>query len=202
MRNLTGNNSGRFRKTMTVGLIPLLLLAILPGCVARHMPDWSRVQDMKPDTETHVRLYDRGASDPVKGRFLSATDNSLTLKSDDGQSETFQRQDIREILRYREWGQRWPGWLAFGIAVAVGGNAFRAEADFTPGAQVLFGVAIPVGIAIPFFFGSKMQGIYEIHPEHRDWHPQGTSSATVAPSPLLGATPPASNHDEAVTKSR
>lgn len=146
--------------------------------MTRHWPNWSRVQDVKPDTQTHVRPYDRGASDLVKGRFLSAAERSLTLQYEEGQAETFQRQDIRKILRYREWGQRWPGWLAFGIAVAFGGNAFRAEADFTPGAQVLFGVALPVGIAIPFFFGSKMQGIYEIHPEHSDWHPPGAGSAT------------------------
>ena len=164
------------QRITATGLVPLLLLAVLPGCVAKHMPDWSKVQAMKPDTETHVRLHDKGVPGPVKGRFLSATENSLTLKYEGGQTETFQRKGIRKILRYREWGQRWPGWLAFGIAVAFGGNAFRSDADLTPGRQVLFGVAIPVGIAIPFFFGSKMQGIYEIHPEHGDWYPQGKSS--------------------------
>ena len=34
------------------------------------MPDWSGVRDVKPDMETQVRLYDKKASDPAKGRFL------------------------------------------------------------------------------------------------------------------------------------
>ena len=113
------------------------------------MPDWSRARDVKPDRETHVRLYDQGASDPIKSRLLSATENSLTLQREEGQARTLQRKSIRKILRYREWGQRCRT-VAFGIAVAVGGNAFGAEADFAPGAQVLFGVAIPVGIAFSF----------------------------------------------------
>ena len=37
-------NDGRFRTITATGLIPLLLLMGLPGCVARHMPDWSKVQ--------------------------------------------------------------------------------------------------------------------------------------------------------------
>lgn len=52
------------------------------------MPDWPRARDVKPDRETHVRLYDQGASDPIKSRFLSATENSLTLQHEDGQAGT------------------------------------------------------------------------------------------------------------------
>ena len=41
--------------------------------------------------------------------------------------------------------------------------------------STLIGVVIPVAIATPFFFGSKMGGIYEVPPDHRDGFPQGTS---------------------------
>lgn len=179
MKNLTRLNGRRFRATTVTGLVPLLLLASLPGCVARHMPDWSKVQGVKPDAQTEVQLYEEAApqgSLKMKGRFLAATNDSVTLKLEDGQTNTFQKKHIRKILAHRELGKRWPGWLALGISLAFGLQTMRAEADFVPGAQVLFGVALPVGISIPFFLGSKMGGIYEVPPEHRDWHPQGESS--------------------------
>ena len=52
------------------------------------MPDGSGARDVKPDRETYVRLYDQGASDPIKSRFLSATENSLMLQHEDGQAGT------------------------------------------------------------------------------------------------------------------
>ena len=179
MRNLTGNHTERSRKAMAAGLVPLLLLVALPGCVARHMPDWSRVQAVNRDTRTEVQLYRDSTltgARKIKGRFLSATDDSVTLKFETGQIETVPRNKVRKVLAERELGKRWPGWLALGISLAVGANAFRAEADFVPGAQVLIGLAIPIGISIPFFLGSKMGGIYEVPPDQRDWYPQGTSS--------------------------
>ena len=53
----TRNNRGFFRKTTTTGLALLLFLSILPGCAARHMPDWSRVQAVPPKTKTEAQLY-------------------------------------------------------------------------------------------------------------------------------------------------
>ena len=185
MRNLMRNNDGHFRTITATGLVPLLLLTGLPGCVARHMPDWSKVQAVAPETTTEVQLYEDSApqgSRKIKGRLLSATGESVTLKLKDGQIETFQRKKVRKVLAQREFGKRWPGWLALGISLAFGLNAFKAEADFTPAASTLFGVVIPVAIATPFFFGSKMGGIYEVPPNHRDWFPQGTVSTLLDPS--------------------
>ena len=179
MRNLTRNDSGRVRRIVATGLVPLLLLVSVPGCVARHMPDWSKVQSVAPDTKTEVQLYKEGTSQrsrKIQGRLLSATSDSMTLKFKDGQIGTFQKKKIRKVLAQRELGKRWPGWLALGISLAFGMQTMRAEADFVPSAQVLFGVALPVGISIPFFLGSKMGGIYEVPPEHRDWYPQETRS--------------------------
>ena len=170
------NNDGRFMTIVATGLVPLLLLTSLSGCVARHMPDWSKVQAVAPETTTEVQLYEDSApqgSRKIKGRLLSATGESVTLKLKDGQIETFQRKKVRKVLAQREFGKRWPGWLALGISLAFGRKTMRAEADFVPSAQVLFGVALPVGISIPFFLGSKMGGIYEVPPKHREWFPQG-----------------------------
>ena len=177
--------SGRFRKATAAGLVPILLLVALPGCVARHMPDWSRVQAVKPDTKTEVQFYRdstlKGAR-KIKGRFLSATDDSVTLKLKGGQTETFQRKKVRKILAQRAFGKRWPGWLALGIALGVG-VGFK-DGDFTDSGKVVIGAIFPVAIAIPFFLGSKMGGIYEIPPNHRDWFPQESNSpATDAKKP-------------------
>ena len=84
MTTPTRNNGGFFRKTTTTGLALLLFLSILPGCAARHMPDWSRVQAVPPKTKTEAQLYKDKASKgsrKVKGRFDSATTDSLTLSA-------------------------------------------------------------------------------------------------------------------------
>ena len=57
MRSLTSTNGGWLRNTTAGGLVPLLLLASLLGCTARHLPDWSTVQAVKPNTKTEVTLY-------------------------------------------------------------------------------------------------------------------------------------------------
>ena len=92
MRNLTRNNDRWFER---------ITAAVLPGCVARHMPDWSKVQAVSSDTPTELQLYKEEApreSRKIKGRFLSATGDSVTLKLKDGQVETFQRKTIRKLL--------------------------------------------------------------------------------------------------------
>ena len=203
MRKLTGHDGRRFRRIMAAGLAPLLLLVALPGCVTRHMPDWSRVQAVVPETKTEVHLYKDSAPQgarKIKGRFLSATDDSVTLKLKGGQTETFQRKKVRNVLAQRAFGKRWPGWLALGISLGVG-LGFR-DGDFTDSGKVVIGAIIPVAIATPFFLGSKMGGIYEVPPNHRDWYPQGTSSATADPNDGQEAPPPANNPNEADSKSR
>lgn len=52
------------------------------------MPDGSRARDVKPEREIQVQLYDQGASDPIKSRFLAATANPLALQHEDGQART------------------------------------------------------------------------------------------------------------------
>ena len=177
MRNLTRNNTRGLRRITATGLVPLLLLTALPGCVARHMPDWEKVQDVAPDTKTEVQLYEDSANQgqrKIKGRFVSAAGASVTLKLKDGQIETFQRKKVRKVLAHRELGKRWPGWVALGISLGLCSGFWST--DFTPAVQALFGVVTPVAISSAFFYGSRMGGIYEVPPKHRDWFPPGANS--------------------------
>lgn len=172
------NNDGRLRTILATGLVPLLLLTGLPGCVARHMPDWSKVQAVAPDTKTEVQLYKEKSSQrsqKIKGRFFSATAGSVTLKLKNGQTETFQRKNVRKVLTRRPVAHRWPGWLALVTPIAL----VRATAsprgvaiDGTPAFYA--GLFLP---AVPFFIYPWMGGIYEVPPEHRDWFPQETNSS-------------------------
>ena len=182
MRNVT--------RVISTGLIPLLILGPVSGCVARHMPDWSKVEALPPGTKIEIQLYkdaDLGqkslrpaaASRKIKGDFISATPHEVSISDESqvslhtkGFGQVVPRKLVRKVLAERELGKRWAGWVALGIGLAVGLNAFRAEADYVPGAQVLIGLAIPIGISVPFFLGSKMGGVYEVPLEFRDEHPK------------------------------
>ena len=172
------SHSGQFKKTTATGLAALLLLSSLPGCVARHMPDWEKVENIPDNALTRVELYEDNSlgAGPIKhtGQFYGASSRSMTIVSADktSQSQTFQRSDIRKVLVERDFGKRWAGWVALGLGFALC-SGFLSD-DFAPSAQVLFGVALPIGVSIPFFMGSKMGGIYEIPSAHRgEWHQGG-----------------------------
>ena len=177
MRDLSRLNGRRFRTTTAAGLVPLLLLTSLPGCVARHMPDWSKVQAVAPDTTIEVQLYkDRTpqGSRKIKGRFHSATGDSVTLKFKDGQTETFQRKDVRKLLNRVPIVERWPGWVALGTPIALVKATASARGRAVDGTPEFYSLLfLP---AIPFFLIPWMRKIYEVPPEHRDWCPQGTNS--------------------------
>ena len=167
---LTGNNGGLFRKTTATGLVLLLLLFLLPSCAARHMPDWSRVQAVPPKTKTDVHLYKDEAhqgSRKIKGRFDSAAADSITLKLKDGQTRTLEKQAVRKVLTRRPFSKRKPGWIALGVAFAI--TEFFLHIDLPPTAsERLAGHAITtLPTAAAFFYGSRMEGIYEVPPKHR-----------------------------------
>ena len=93
----------------------LLVMTSLSGCVSRHLPDWSRMQAVKPDTKTEVRLYKNmiptGGGHKFRGRFLSTTDDSVTLELTDryykdGQTRTFQKSNVRKVLTPRSISER------------------------------------------------------------------------------------------------
>ena len=175
------NNDRRFKRITATGLVPLLLLGGLLGCVARHMPDWSEVQDVVPNTKTEIRLYEDlpfydlpEGRRKIEGRFASANSDSITVRLKSGKTRTFQRKIVRKVLARRPLAKRWLGWTAlitpfliYGIVTGI---------DRTSGEDNLIGAPIVLSLSsIPLFYFADMGGIYEVPPEHRDWHPQETS---------------------------
>ena len=196
MRNLFRSDVRFFKTWTATGLMPVVLLTGLPGCVARHMPDWSRVQAVAPETKTEVQLYEDeavpgGRRRKLKGRFISATADSITLQLTDRNytddpTRTLQKSAVRKVLTRRPFLKRWPGWVALGIfgllnAGYVAGTTDGGE-DSLPGHLVLQG-GVTLPLAIGFFFGSRMEGIYEVPPKHRDppWWTGTTAGGTEKP---------------------
>ena len=177
-----------YRNTIAIGLVPLLLVAVLSGCGGskRHMPTWSRVLAVPPQTETEVRLdkdeVPRG-SHKIEGRFYSATDDSVTLTLPDGQSRTFQKQSVREFLIHRPISKRWPGWLTWGVAV-ISIPLLMPERGELVGRKLLFGGLIGFPFAIAAFHGSRMVGIYDVPSEYRTAPPQPGKQPNDGKKPL------------------
>ena len=153
----------------------LLILVLLSGCGGpkRHMPTWSRVQAVSPQTKTEIRLYKDEAlegSGSVEGRFYSATDDFVTLTLPDGQNRTFQKQSVREFLTHRSFWTRWPGWAALGIFTIPLWLALPIR-DEDPMRGLWVGAVLATPISALFFHGSRMRGIYEVPPEYRTLPP-------------------------------
>ena len=170
MENLTSKSNRWLRNTTATGLVPLLLLASLPGCTARHIPDWSKMQAVVPDTKTEVQLHEEEAltedNENIKGRFDSATVDSLTLKVGDGQTDTYPKQDVRKVSTHRPIWKRWPGWITLVAAsVAMGIVATSEDIEVAP-----YGLLLPVGLPtlLAFYGSSSTDRVYEVAPKHTD----------------------------------
>ena len=188
MRLRTNKSGEGLRNTMAAGLVPLLLLASVPSCggwSVDPMPTWPKVQGVKPGTKTEVQLYEDKAPQgrkKIKGRFLSATDDSVTLElteriHTDMRIRTLQKSDVRKVLTYRPFVKRWPGWAAI-LVTAGAGALFPLSSDRTRGEGFLGNLILSVPISIPFFIGSRMGRIYEVPPENRDL-PQSPGPAAI-----------------------
>ena len=188
MRLRTNKSGEGLRNTTAAGLVPLLLLASVPSCggwSVDPMPTWPKVQGVKPGTKTEVQLYKDKAPQgrqKIKGRFLSATDDSVTLElteriHTDLSTRTFQKSDVRKVLTYRPFVRRWPGWAAI-LVTAGAGALFPLSSDRTRGEGFLGNLILSVPISIPFFIGSRMGRIYEVPPENRDL-PQSPGPAAI-----------------------
>ena len=173
MKTPTRNNGGLFRKTAATGLMLSLFLSLLPGCVARHMPDWSRVQAVPPQTKTEVQLYKDKApqgSRKIKGHLHSVTTDSITLKLKDGQARTLEKSAVRKVLTRRPFSKRLPGWVALGVTFGVLQTLLSMSASVdNVSASTMAGThaAITLPVAAAFFYGSRVGGIYEVPPQHR-----------------------------------
>ena len=165
----TRNNGGLFRRTTATGLMLLFSLFALPSCATKHMPDWSRVQALPLQTKTEVQLYEDEApqeSRKVRGRFDSATANSVTLTLEDGQTRTLPKASVRKVLTRRPFWSRWPGWLALGVGLGASQMWSAVSGVSSDHPNALFYIA-HTAPAVPFFLLSGMGGIYEVSPQHR-----------------------------------
>ena len=134
--------------------------------------DWSRVQAVPHHRKTVVRLYE-DATPPanlrIKGRFESATDDSITLVLKDGQTRIFQKSAVRKVLISRPFKERWPGWVAMGVSIASLEIAIALFAESPPPVLLRLGshafYTLPTAAA--FFYGSRMKGIYKVPPKDR-----------------------------------
>ncbi len=144
---------------------------------------------MKPGTKTEVQLYEDKAPQgrqKFKGRFLSATDDSVTLElteriHTDMRIRTLQKSDVRKVLTYRPFVKRWPGWAA--ILVTAGAGALVPIWEQTRGDNFLATLILSIPISIPFFIGSRMGRIYEVPPENRDLRQSPGPAAIKAEEP-------------------
>ena len=187
MRRLTRSNGGWLRNTTATGLVPLLLLASLPGCTARHMPDWSTVQTVKPGTKMEVQLYEDelllGHGEKIKGRIRSTTDGSITLDLKDRmEAPTLQKSQVRKVATHRPFWKRWPGWATFAVAsVFTGVWAISPDVDLYPAWWLLF-IGPPTLVG---FISSPNERIYEVPPQHRgsEWWDGSPAIETKTPNP-------------------
>ena len=134
--------------------------------------DWSRVQAVPHHRKTVVRLYEDAAPPAnlrIKGRFESATDDSITLVLKDGQTRIFQKSAVRKVLISRPFKERWPGWVAMGVSIASLEIAIALFAESPPPVLLRLGshafYTLPTAAA--FFYGSRMKGIYKVPPKNR-----------------------------------
>ena len=152
-----------------LALLQALLLAAPPPAAAKIKSDWSKVQAVEAGRPTVVLLYAEEApagARKIKGRFESATDESITLVLPDGQTRAFERQAVRKVLVRRPFAQRWPGWAALGISSVLWGTFVVLMQDMPASAVALTGSFV-VPPAVAFFAGSRMGGIYNVPPKHR-----------------------------------
>ena len=109
----------------------------------------------------------------IKGRFESATADTITLRLKDGQAHTMSKTSVHKVLIPRPFKKRWPGWTTLAITMLaaqaiprltsrIGGSSEEQSRQIT-GLYIWF-VAPATVVA---FLNSRMGPIYNIPPEHR-----------------------------------
>lgn len=178
MRNPTRNrNQSRLlRKTTAAGLALVVVLAGLPStAAAKTKSDWSRVQAVPHNTKAVVWLYQDAApreSRRIKGRFDSATDDSITLVLKDGQTRTVRKEGVRKVLIPRPFKKRWPGWVTAAVTTAIWVPVMGVHSDFHAMGILLFGGLVSFAPSAIAFAASGMGPVYNVPPRLRT-RPQG-----------------------------
>ena len=158
-----------------LALLQALLLAVPPPAAAKIRSDWSKVQMVEAGQRTWVQLYKDEAPEEdlkVKGRFESATAESITLVLPDGQTRTFERQAVHKVLVGRPFANRAPGWVAMGVTAGIletlsAVASARASDSYEPRRKALLHTMLTIPIGLAFFYGSRLKGIYNVPPRHR-----------------------------------
>lgn len=171
------NPSNRKQSTMAKGVGMLLVVALLFSSQAPAVEaagkikrDWSRVRAVTPGTRTTVLLY-RDLAPPgkreIKGRFHSATPESVTVLLGPGKTRTLEKRDVRRVLVFRPLGKRYQLGIATAVGLATGipFGAVLTSADtdnqlraFTIGMGAVLGLALGIG----YMLAPKMGGIYNV----------------------------------------
>ena len=140
--------------------------------------DWTRVQSVRHHRKTVVRLYEDAAPPArrrIKGRFVSATADSITLVLKDGQTRTIHKHDVRKVRTWRPVKKRKPGWIALGVAFAITEfliNIDISESRTTASERIVGHAIITLVATLAAFSVSGMGPIYDLPPKHR-MLPQG-----------------------------
>ena len=182
-----------FSRSTAVGLVLVLVAVNAPMAEAGFWVkrDWSRVQSVTPGTKTTVLLYKDQASRGkrrIKGRFHSATAESVTLMLGRGRTRTLRKQAVLKVLVQRPVEKRYQGWITAGVGAAIGVPwVAHPENDLNARGKLLVPlVCIVAPTVVAFLAAPKMGDIYYVPPDRRD--PPGSatkphqnrSSATVS----------------------
>ncbi len=127
---------------IVLGLATLLVLAPAQAeSDAKTHAGWARVQSLPPGKPTRLILFQSQAAPrarKLKGAFHAATDSSLTLLLNSGETRTFARQTIRLVRVSRPARRRYawiPGTAAFAVVVAIM-QSHPGAGDWIPSARV------------------------------------------------------------------
>ena len=148
--------------------------------------DWSRVRAVLHNRNTVVRLYQDAApreNRRIKGRFDSATADSITLVLEDGQTRTFPKQAVRKVRTWRPVKKRKPGWIALVIGAVIAELLLHIDVPPSVLDRLVGHAIITLPIAGGFFYGSRMGPIYDVPRKHRrlpqgDQQPGATDNAS------------------------
>jgi len=174
MTNDNSSNRRQSRMTKVVGIVLVVALfcssrapaAEAPGWTKRIQPDWSMVQTVPQGTRTTVLLHKDLApreKRKVKGHFLSATAESITLVRPSGQPRTIDKEEVRRVLVLRPVADRFETGVGAAAGSLLGILAGRKSGDFA-GSIVLLTCAFA---GLGFLLAPKMKRIYNLPRDHQ-----------------------------------
>ena len=172
----SGTESVRTTREQVTGLRLLAVTALLllglhsPG-QAKGLADWSDVPAVAPGTKTIVLLFKdqaRRGSRKIKGVFASATAESITVMTPDGQARTLDKKSVRTVLIRRPWSKRYPGWFVLGGGIMLYEATWGRSDDLTLLGKLVVAYGVLVyPVAALTFYGLRLKALYKILPEQR-----------------------------------